>query len=340
MNSTVAGYLGWIATAVALLGATSTSPADEFYRDKTLSIVIGTAPGGSYDLYGRTIAAHLGKHIPGKPSVNVEFMPGAGGVVAGNYIYGIGPQDGTKILLAHPLPMMEKLQSGSGIRFDSGKFQWLGAYDAIGYAFLVWHTVAARTAADIVNADIVIGALAKGHTTYQGAALVKDALDAKFKIVAGYRSGTDLNLALERGEVHGEVLSWDNIAGTRPQWIKDKLIHVPMQLSLERLRALKDVPTLLELAPPNKRDMVKFYGASTPLARTMAAGPDVPADRGAVLRKAFDDLMKDADFLAEADKRKLGISPRNAAAVSALVHTVMSAPPDLVSRLKDVLGGS
>jgi len=333
-----AARCGLAALAIAASGAPAAADVEAFYRDKTVAIVIGTAPGGSYDLYGRTIAAHLGKHIPGKPSVSVEFMPGAGSAVAGNYVYGIGPQDGTKIVLPNALPMMERLHGGSGIRFESSKFHWLGSYDEIGYALAVWHTTAVNNAADLAQADITIGALAKSHTTYQVAALVKDVLGAKFKIVGGYRSGNDLNLALERGELHGEVLSWENIATTRPQWITNKLIRIPVQITVQRLPDLKDVPTLLDLTPPAKQDLVRFYNASTPLARAMAVGPGVPPDRVAALRKAFDELMKDADFLADAEKRKLAISPRNAAAVTDLVRTVMTTPPEQVARIKDVLG--
>jgi tripartite-type tricarboxylate transporter receptor subunit TctC len=321
--------------------ATLTTPAvtqnvESFYKDKTISLVIGTEPGGSYDLYGRTIAAHLSKYVPGHPAISVEYMPGAGGAVAGNYIYGVGPQDGTKLLLAHALPMIEKLQGGSNIRFESGKFNWIGAYDAFSIVVAMWHTAPAASLLQLRTADVAIGTLNKNHSTYQAAALLKDVLGANFKIIAGYRSGNELNIAMERGEVHGVLLTWENIIGTRKQWVDEKKIIVPVQFTLERMAQLKDVPTLIELASPSKKDVVEFYSAGTPMSRTMAVGPGVPVDRVAVLRNAFDELMIDKDFLAECAQRRLSIEPRNAATISALIKTILSASPELIARVKTV----
>ena len=312
--------------------------AEEFFKDKTISLVVGTEPGGSYDLYARLFASYLPRHIPGRPSINVEFMPGAGGGTAGNYIYGIGPQDGTKVLLSHALPMIEKLQGGSGIRFASNKFQWIGAYDSISMVMALWHTAPARTVADLRNADVAIGAMSRNHVVTQSTALVKYALDANYKMIAGYRSGNELNVAMEREEIHGLMLSWENLIGTRPQWISDKRIVVPLQFALDRIPELDSVPTLLELTSPERKTVVDFILSGTPTARGVVVGPDVPTDRTAILRKAFDDLMKDEDFLADARKRKLSIAPRNAQQMQALVDKITSASPEVVAQVKKAIG--
>ncbi len=328
--------------AVALMAAIIATPcaADDvadFYKGKTLTILMGTGPGASYDLYGRTIAEHLTRHIPGNPAIIVEYMPGAGGVVAANNIFNTAPQDGTKILLSHAIPLSEKLEP-TGVRFQSAKFHWLGAYDSIVQALTLWHTAPAQTLEELKTKPIIVGAFSKTHLSYQWASLLKDAIGADYKIVTGYRGGNDCNLAMERGEIHGWTASWESIQGARPQWLTEKKVKMLVQFTLERMPYLKDVPTLVELAPPAKKDVAEFVIAGTPFARAMAVGPGVPADRVAALRKAFDALMKDEAFLADAKKRKLEIGPRNAAQVTALVNKFDSASPELVTRVKKAIG--
>ncbi len=240
-----------LATATIAAAPAAADSVADFYKGKTVSIVMGTGPGGSYDLYGRTIAEHIVRHIPGHPTVIVEHMPGAGGVIAGNHIYGTAPQDGTKMLLSHAIPLSEKLEP-TGVRFESAKFNWLGAYDAIAQSLTLWHTAPANTVEDLKTADIVVGSFSKTHLTYQWASLLKDAIGAKYKIVSGYRSGNDCNLAMERGEISGWTASWENIIGTRPQWLTEKKVKMLVQFTLEREPYLKDVPTLIELAPPEQ----------------------------------------------------------------------------------------
>jgi tripartite-type tricarboxylate transporter receptor subunit TctC len=327
----------WVIAAAVLLHPVA-AHAEEFFKDKTISLMVGTEPGGSYDLYARLIAAHLARHIPGRPSINVEFMPGAGGATAGNYIYGIGPQDGTKVLLSHALPMIEKLQGGGGTRYASNKLQWIGAYDSISMVMALWHTAPAKTVDDLRNANLAIGAMARNHVVTQSTALVKYALDAGYRMIPGYRSGNELNVAMERGEIQGLMLSWENLTGTRPQWIKDKTIAIPLQFALDRIPELSTVPTLLELTPPERKPIVDFILSGMPTARGVVVGPGVPADRTAILRKAFDDLMKDETFLAEATKRKLSISPRNAQQMQALVEKITSASPEVVTQVKKAIG--
>lgn len=327
-----------LAVATVLASPATADPVADFYKDKTITILMGTGPGGSFDLYGRLIAQYYSKHIPGHPNIIVAHMPGHGGANAANHVYGVAAQDGTSILLSHAIPLAEKLEGGSGIQFESRKMQWLGAYDAISQSLTLWHTAPVKTLADLKTKDMTIGAFNKNHLTYQWAALTKDVLGSKYKIVAGYRSGADCNIAMERGEIAGWVASWENIIGTRPQWMKEKKVRMLVQYTLERQQELQDVPTLLELSPPDKRDIVDFIVAATPISRAMAVGPKVPAERVAALRKGFDALMKDPAFLADAKKRKLNIHPRNGAQTQALVAKIIGASPELVLRVKKAIG--
>jgi tripartite-type tricarboxylate transporter receptor subunit TctC len=335
-RATVHAIIALTATAMGTGPAVAQNVAD-FYKGKTVSILMGTQPGGSYDLYGRLIGEHLARHLPGNPTIIVEHMPGAGGVIAGNHIYGPGPQDGTRILLSHSIPLAEKLEP-KGVRFESTKFQWLGTYDAIAHTMAIWHSAQAGTMDELKSKPLVIGSFAKGHLTYQWAALMKDVLGARYQVITGYRSGSDLNLAMERGEVHGWAASWENLAGTRPQWITEKKVAVLVSFTLERKKQIPEVPTLLELTPPDKKDMVEFVSAGTPFGRAMAVGPGVPADRVAALRKAFDDTMKDPAFLAEAEKRRVDIDPHPAAYAHALADKLAAASPELVARVKQAIG--
>ncbi len=329
------------ATLIATMLAAPAAAQDvgEFYKGKTLSIIMGTGPGASYDLYGRTIAEHLTRHIPGNPQIIVEYMPGAGGVIAANNIFNTAPQDGTKLLLSHAIAISEKLEP-TGVRFQSAKFQWLGAYDAIVQALTLWHTAPAQSIEDLKTKPVIVGAFSKTHFTYQWASLLKDALGAggNYKIVTGYKGGNDCNLAMERGEIHGWTASWESIQGARPQWLTEHKVKMLAQFTLQRAPYLKDVPTLIELSPPDKKDIAEFVISGTPIARAMAVGPGVPADRVAALRKAFDELMKDPAFLADAKKRGLEITPYTAAQVQALVNRLDGASPQLVERVKKAIG--
>jgi tripartite-type tricarboxylate transporter receptor subunit TctC len=328
-----------LAAVVAFATPAAADSVADFYKGKTISILMGTGPGASYDLYGRTIAEHISRHIPGNPNVIVEYMPGAGGVVAANHIFNTAPQDGSKLLLSHAIPLSEKLEP-VGVRFESPKFHWLGAYDTILQALTLWHTSPAHTIEDLKTKPVVIGSFAKTHLSYQWASLLKDAIGAgaSYKIVTGYRSGNDCNLAMERGEIHGWTASWESITGSRPHWITENKIRTLVQFSLERAPYLKDVPTLVELAPDGKKDVAEFVISGTPFARALAVGPGVPADRVAALRKAFDALMTDEAFVADAKKRTLTISPHNAAKVHALVNKIASASPELLTRVKRAIG--
>jgi tripartite-type tricarboxylate transporter receptor subunit TctC len=328
-------------TVVATLTA-SPAPAQQsvadFYRGKNVALLLGTGPGGSYDLYARLFAEHLGKHIPGNPSILVEHMPGAGGVTAGNHLFGPGPQDGTKILLSHAIIMSEVLDPKAGVRFQSAKFNWIGTYDAIAHTLALWHEAPVKTIADLKGGNIVVGSFAKAHFTYQWPAMMKDVLGLNFKLISGYPTGNHNNLAMERGEIHGWAASWENLIGTRPHWIKEKKVTLLTQFLLERKHQIPEVPTLLELAPADKKDVVEFMSASTPFGRAVVVGPGVPAERVAALRTAFEATIKDPAFLAAAQKRQVDIDWRDHQHTMSLVKKIVGASPDLIARVKKSIG--
>lgn len=331
-----AAVFGLFAGLLASAGAHAQQGVADFYKGRTVSIVMGTGPGGSYDLYGRLIANHYGKHIPGNPALIVEHMPGAGGATAANFMFGPGPQDGSKILLTHALPLIEKLQSG-GVRFESRKFQWIGAYDQISQVLAIWHTSPGKNIDELKTRDIVLGSMGRSHLSYQWATLLKDALGAQFRVIAGYPTGGELNMAMERGEIAGWTVAWENLAGNQ-NWLKEKKVVFPVQFTLTRMKELPDVPTLIEISQGESREIAEFLAAGTPHARGLAVGPGVPAPRVEALRKAFDAMMKDPAFLEEAEKRSLAISPRDWKEVTELTEKIVGASPEFVAKVKKAVG--
>jgi len=315
--------------------ALAQSAVENFYKGRSISLVMGTGPGGSYDLYGRLVAEHLSRFIPGKPNIVVEHMPGAAGATAANFLYNVAPQDGTKLLLTHSLPLIEKLQ-GEGVRFDSRKFQWLGAYDQISQMLAIWHTSPGKSLDELKSREFVLGSMGRSHLSFQWAALLKESMDAKFRVIPGYPTGGSLNIAMERGEIAGWVVAWESLAPSN--WVQDKRVYVPVQFTLKRMPELPDVPTLIELSQGESKKIAEFLAAGTPHARGLAVGPGVPADRVAALRDAFDAMVKDEAFLADAKKRGLAISPRNYKELNELTELIVTAPPEFVARVKKLIG--
>jgi tripartite-type tricarboxylate transporter receptor subunit TctC len=332
----IAAIVGLVSGLCASAAAFAQQGVADFYKGRTVSIVMGTGPGGSYDLYGRLIANHYGKHLPGNPAMIIEHMPGAGGATAANFMFGAGPQDGSKILLTHALPLIEKLQSG-GVRFESRKFQWIGAYDQISQVLAIWHTSPGGTIEELKSKDVVLGSMGRSHLSYQWATLLKDALGAQFRVISGYPTGGELNMAMERGEIAGWTVAWENLAGNA-SWLREKKVVFPVQFTLTRMRELPDVPTLIELAQGESKEIAEFLAAGTPHARGLAAGPGVPAARVDAMRTAFDAMVKDPAFLEEAAKRNLAISPRDWKEVAALAERIVSASPEFVAKVKKAVG--
>ena len=328
------------AAGLAASASASLAQAQEPYMPggRPLSLVMGTGPGGSYDLYGRLIATHLARFIPGNPTIIVEHMPGAAGAIAGNYIYGPAPQDGSKILLAHPLPLIEKLQS-EGVRFESRKLQWLGAYDQISQMLAIWHTSPGKSLDELKTAPIVLGSMGRTHLSFQWATLLKSAIDAPFRVIPGFPTGGELNMAMERGEIAGWVVAWENISGGNAEWLRAKRVQIPVQFTLERMRELPDTPTLIELSQGEVREIAQFLASGTPHARALAVGPGVPKGRVEILRRAFEAMLGDPVFLEEAAKRNLSITPRSADEVQKLAERIVDASPEFIARVKQASGG-
>lgn len=328
---------------LSMIGATfmaapaAADDAAKFFTGKQITMTMGTRPGGSFQIYGQMLSKHLKKHIPGTPLIVPNYMPGAGGTKAANYIYAAAAKDGSQMLLSHALPLAQMLRP-KGLKFKSENFQWLGSFAAITQILTTWHASPIKTLEDAKNKEGIMSAFAKNHLTYQYVSMANNLLGTKFKIVVGYRGGARNNQAMEQGEAHGWVPSWGNLSGTKPHWLAEKKVNLLMLYAFERLPQIPNVPTILELVSAEDRPVAEFLINGTPIARSLAVPPGVPADRVAALRAAFEKTMADNAFLGEAKERKMLIRPRKWQETTALVNKIVNASPELVARVKKAAG--
>ena len=319
------------------------SAADDVFRGKTVKILIGATAGGGYDLVGRTVGNFIGRHIPGNPSVVVENMPAASGLVMGNYLYNSAPRDGTVLGLptnAFPLEPRLKLLSRAGgtATFDINKFTWIGNAARQPQVLFMWHDAPVRTIEDLKTKPSIMGAISVGADSFTLPYILNALLPAKMKIVPGYPGLGETLLAMERGELHGHSAGLANILSAKPDWVKDGKLRVLAQFGLERQPELPDAPTGEELVQSREdKEMLRFFALKYELAYAFILPPGVPAERIAILQKAFDETMQDPDYLKAADLLAL---PRNAitsAQVTQIIRQISETPESTVSRLRTLL---
>jgi tripartite-type tricarboxylate transporter receptor subunit TctC len=314
-------------------------PVADFYRGKTISMVIGVSPGGDYDLRARLLARHMSKHIPGNPSIVPRNMTGAGGVTAANWLAKVAPRDGSAILsITQNMPFAQALGM-LGVDFDARLFSWIGNTTDTPNVVTVWHASGVRTAEQATRKQLVIGSTGRGTGTYYYPVAMNAIAGTRFKIVTGYPGGNEMNLAMERGEIDGRgSMSWAAWKATRPQWIADKKIYHLAQIGLRRHPELADVPLLSELAKNDvDYQVMAFISAETEIARTIVTTSDVPAERVAALRRAFDSTMKDPEFLAEAQRSGFDISPVHGEHAQRIAISIVNTPPEVVARARAIL---
>jgi tripartite-type tricarboxylate transporter receptor subunit TctC len=324
----------WLAGAPA-----QADPVADFYRGKTVNLIIGTSTGNDYDFRARLLARHLGRHIPGEPTIVPQNMPGVGGVKAANYLATIAPRDGTTVHMIMSNMMSSEAIGASGVQFDTRKFFWIGNTTSTPNVMVAWHTSGVTSIEQVKTKQLIVGA--PGGTAGVIYATVMNALlGTKLKLVTGYPGGNEVNLAMERGEIDGRASnSWASWKSTRPDWIADKKINVLVQVGLKRAPDLPDVPLLLELAGNDSdRQVLAFLSADTPISRALVAAPDTPPERVAALRRAFDDTMKDPEFLAEAEKSQMDILPMRGEDAQKIADSIVNTPPAIVARAKAILG--
>jgi tripartite-type tricarboxylate transporter receptor subunit TctC len=336
MNSRLVVILGAL-----LLGATAPVAAQDaatFFKGKQLRFVVGSAVGGAYDLYARALARQIVRYIPGNPTVIVQNQPAAGGVVMTNQLFAQGPKDGTAIgIPLNGIPTAPMLQTGA--QFDATKLIWLGSINREAYVGFVWHTVPISHIGEMAAQEVLVGSSTVGATMSDFPLLLNDLLGYKFKVVRGYQGTPQINLAIERGEIQGNAgVGWASVKTLTQNWIDEKKIRILLQYNVEPYPELPGVPLVMSLARTDaERLAMRLLFARTEYARPYFLPPDVPPDRVAALRRAFDATMKDPAFLAEAAKLQLEVLPMAGEEVQSLVGDLAHTPPDIVARVKAAL---
>jgi tripartite-type tricarboxylate transporter receptor subunit TctC len=323
--------------ALLLLAALAAAPAhaQSPYEGKTITIITSTGVGGVYDLTARVIARHMGRHIPGTPTLIVQNMPGGGNVLATNYMYNIAPKDGLTIASIHNAMPLHQVLDGRGVRFDAGKFSWLGSTGSENEVILAWHTAGIKTIQEAREKEIALGATGSGSGLSIIPTAMNNVLGTRFKLVIGYKTSEDINLALQRGEVQARAFGINSIESQHPDWLRDGKVAFLAQAGVRRDKDLPDVPLLTELAAtPQQRQILKLISAPAGLGHPYLAPPGTPPERLAVLRQAFAATLKDKAFLAEVAKLLIAIDPMSPDEVAAIVSETINAAPDVVAQAK------
>jgi tripartite-type tricarboxylate transporter receptor subunit TctC len=335
----IAASITWWA-AVSSVGAQPADAIAQHFHGKTIRLIIATGTGGAYGGYGLVFAQYFGKHIPGEPAITPEYRPGAGGVVAANYLYNVAPKDGTVIGI--PLaPIVLAQYTGQNAQYDASKFLWIGQMADITRLFTVWENSPIKTFDDLITKESIAGTSGRGSETYMNPALMNAVFGTKIKIVSGYKGSNDILLALERGEISAMSGTWANFAANHPQWVSEKKVRFVVQIGLNKVAGYEQVPLLSELATnEGDRRLVEYMSlVTTSVGYSVIAPPGVPDPIIGALRNAFDATMKDPAFLAAAKKCCVDLNPASHEVVAAAVMRAIEAPAALRERFIKATGG-
>jgi tripartite-type tricarboxylate transporter receptor subunit TctC len=311
--------------------------ASDTFAGKTVTMVIGFGPGGGYDLWGRTLARHIGKHLPGKPTVVPQNMPGAGSLLAANHIYTVAPKDGTVLGIIARDAALAELTGMQGARFDARKFTWVGSPATETNVCISYKTAKVKTVQDLLNQELIIGNTGPGTGTYTYPKALNALLGMKFKSISGFPSSSDVFLAMERGEVEGICESLDSVIGKRPDWIKSGTVNILFQGGAEPNPHVS-APFVVDLGKTEEdKQAIRFLYAGQGIGRPFVAPPGMPADRAKMLQDAFDATMKDAEFIADAEKQKLEVEPQTGAQLQALIGELYGTPQAVREKIGELI---
>lgn len=314
-------------------------PPDEFYKGKTLQMLIGFQAGTGYDTYARTLARHIGKHLPGNPTVVPSNMTGAGGLVAANHIYNVAPKDGTVIGIFNRSTILDPLFGAPEAKFDALKYLWIGSMGPEVSVCISWAKSPFKTWQDLFDQEFIAAATSFSADTGVYPTVFNTVLGTKMKVITGYRGGPEMSLAIEKGEAHGRCgWSWTAVKSTKPEWLTNKSIHVLMQAGLEKSPDLPDVPLVLDIAKTERQRMILTLAfAPQAIAWPFVGPPGLPAERQQMLRQAFDAALRDPELLAEAKKLSLDIDPMSGGEVEKIVAGLYQTPADVVAEVRGIM---
>jgi tripartite-type tricarboxylate transporter receptor subunit TctC len=329
----LAGLLGTAAPSRAQSDAVA-----DFYKGKTVKIVVGFGVGGGYDIYARLAGEHLGRFIPGNPTVIVENMPGGGGVRAASFLHGAAPKDGTVLSVIVQSIAFDSVLGELPGKIDASKYNFIGRLTSNVEAQFTWHTSPAKSLEDAKRSTVVVAATGVSSPSTIVPRMLNEAIGAKFKIVQGYPGTAEAALAMERGEVEGMMQSLESLQSAKPDWLKEKKINFIWQLALKPHPEFPDVPAVGQLGDtPEEQAMLKLIAGTADIGRSLVAPPDVPAERVAALRAAFQAMVADSQFQAAAKARNANLDPAPGEALQDIVATAMATPKQVVERTRAIV---
>jgi len=326
-------------SAVLFLMAAGEAAAEQWpAAGKNVTMIIGSGTGGGTDLWGRVVARHIGKHLPGKPTVVPQNMPGAGGLNAANHIYTTAPKDGTVLGFIVSSTPLRPLTGVGGARFDPLKLTWVGTPTTQTFVCLAMARAQVKTFQDLLAKELIVGTSGVGSGSYIYPKALNGLLGTKFKLVSGFPIVSNVLLALERNEVDGVCISLEGVVTLRPDWIAGKEVNILFQGGARPKSELKGVPFIVDLARTREeKQAIEFLYAGNGLGRPFVAPPDMPAERVKMLRDAFMATMKDPEFLSDAERQKLDIRPENGEYLAALVKKIYATPRPIVDRVTELI---
>lgn len=329
----------WLGIAAAAVVCATPTAAQQSI-DRPINLYVAGTAGGGIDLYARVMARHFGRHIPGNPAVNVQVMPGAGGIRAANFLAQQAPKDGTAITTFAGGPILEPLIGSRKTDYDSNRFTWIGAVTKDVGLCIAWGGSPFKTIKDAQREQMVVAGTGAGSDTDTWPVILNELIGTKFKLVTGYQGTQETVIAIERGEAHGRcTFSYSALKTAKPEWLRDKKINILTQLALEKHADFPNAPLIYDLvSKPDDRQLLDLMIGPSAMARPFAAPPDLPAPLATTLRRAFDATMKDPAFLAEAAKIQAEILPTTGEDVQKLVARLYAAPKPVVDRVKKFLG--
>ena len=337
----IAARIPQIAAVLSLLpaGVALAQSPETFFARKTITISIGYTAGGSYDLYGRLVARHLGKHIPGRPTVVAQNMPGIGSLKAANYIYELAPRDGTALGVVVETLALEQALANPAALYDAARLNYVGRVATSNNIFMQWHTSRVQSIVDSQRFESSLAGTGPGSIAETVPRLLNALASTRFKLVSGYPASNEAMLAMERGEVEGASSSWAAVSVAKKEWLRDKKIKIILQTVPERTRELPDTPALPEIGTtPEDKQVYQLYASGSAVGRAVIAPPELPTDRITALRDAFNTMVRDPEFIADIQKLNVELDPLPGQAVQDLVARTLSVPPSVRERAKLAFG--
>jgi tripartite-type tricarboxylate transporter receptor subunit TctC len=319
------------------LAARAAEP-DVSFKGQTVHLYIGFAPGGTYDYFGRLVARHIGRHLPGNPTVIAEQMPGAGSFTAANFLYARAPKDGTALGIVSQTMAIEEALGTPGVQYKAARFNWIGRATAVNEVSFTFRTSKTKTIRDALTDETTMASTGAGSPSETYLKLLNEVASTRFKLVGPYPASNDSMLAMERGEVDGAFTSYATLKFSHQDWLRDHTINILVQYG-ERAADLPDVPSAVDLATTDEgRQMMAFYVSSEQIGRAFITPPDTPADRVTALRKAYDETVQDPQLLAEIEQSHAEFSPLSGEKLQRLVAATADVSPAIIARVRDVIG--